>query len=342
VNLEYDPDELEFLHQAGDVLTAIAPVPANGTAPPVPWPQLGTAGWADLGAELEAGELALSVAVDLFRQAGRQLLVEQLLTTGYLLSALAATAADDDARQELQGRLRGTPGVLLGDGRSHAVPVVTEQTRAGFCFGASAGCDVYRLLQDSGCHLLQRWTGPAAAMAVPAELSPGIQLLELDGIAGTWTEYPLTASADQLERLAREAGILHSAALIGVGEQLLDITCEYVRTRRQFGVPIGSFQAVKHGLADVHTELVVAWNAILGAAADGADDVLAPLVARLLAVDAALAAARAGAQFHGGMGFTAELNVHLYLKTVLDGAQRFAGPDDVACELARRFAAASC
>ena len=69
---------------------------------------------------------------------------------------------------------------------------------------------------------------------------------------------------------------------------------------------------------------------------------MAPLIARYLAVDAALQSARAGAQFHGGIGFTAELNVHYFLRTVIEGAQRFGSPDDFAIAIGRALAGSQC
>jgi alkylation response protein AidB-like acyl-CoA dehydrogenase len=190
--------------------------------------------------------------------------------------------------------------------------------------------------------MLQRWDGGAAVVEPVAGLSPSVASVTLSQSGGHWVDYELRDDPLGLARLETEALLVHSAALIGCAERLIEITCEHGRNRVQFGVPIGSFQAVKHGLADAFTALAVAWNAILCAVAEGSDQIIAPLVARVLAVDSTLTAARAGAQFHGGMGFTAELNVHLFLKAILDGTQRFVAPDDAAVELGRRFAEAAC
>ena len=290
---------------------------------------------------MQAQELPLAVAVGLSRQAGRQLLAEELVSTGWELSALV-NSAGEDSRAQLHDQLNERPAVLLGDGRRQAVPVVTGDITAGCRFGAAPGCGVYRLLGQEGGLVLQRWDGAPPAVAPLAGLSPSVAAVTVDPAAGEWRDYPLGWPEADLGPLRTQVLLAHSAALIGSAERLLEITCQHVRSRVQFGVPIGSFQAVKHGLADVHTALVVAWNAVLSAAADGAEPLLAPLVARVLTVQAALAAARAGAQFHGGMGFTAELNVHLFLKAILDGVQRGGAPDDVAVELGRRFVAAAC
>lgn len=342
MNLEYDDDELDLLKQVGEVLQKIAPIPETGKdgGHGRVWPLLVEAGWSEIGAAVHDGDLELGVAADLFRRAGRQLQIEEFVSSAFLLSSLATLAEDDLSREKLRRHLKHAPGVLLGDGRSRAVPIVDGGAVTGLCFGVSPGCDVYRVIERDSTHLLQRWRGAPAVAEPVAGLSSSVASIAVKG--DVWEDYPLRLDPDTLDRLETDTLIVHSAALIGCGERLLGLTCDYVRTRIQFGVQIGSFQAVKHALADMYTALVVAWNATLTACADGADELLAPLVARVLAVDAALGAARGGAQFHGGMGFTAELNVHLFLKALLDGVQRFAAPGDVAIDLGRRFAEASC
>jgi hypothetical protein len=232
---------------------------------------------------------------------------------------------------------------LIGDGRAGVALGVTPDERTGYCFGVEGEVDVYRLIEPSpGAFTLCLWTGPTPTIARTPALSLSVGRVTLDDSSPAWTDYPLDLGAPDLQRIATATMLLHSAALVGCADQLLEITCEYVLGRVQFGVPIGSFQAVQHALADVFVANAVSWNAILTATAEGADREVAPLVARYLAVEAALGAAREGAQFHGGMGFTAELNVHYFLKTVLDGGQRFGSHDDVAAALGREFVRRAC
>ena len=290
MNLEYDDEEAGLVRQAGEILEKIAPIPATGRAVrPADWPALASA-LVRPGAAVQAQELPLAVAVGLSRQAGRQLLAEELVSTGWELSALV-NSAGEDSRAQLHDQLNERPAVLLGDGRRQAVPVVTGDITAGCCFGAAPGCGVYRLLGQEGGLVLQRWDGAPPAVAPLAGLSPSVAAVTVNPAAGEWRDYPLGWPEADLGPLRTQVLLAHSAALIGSAERLLEITCQHVRSRVQFGVPIGSFQAVKHGLADVHTALVVAWNAVLSAAADGAEPLLAPLVARVLTVQAALAAA---------------------------------------------------
>jgi alkylation response protein AidB-like acyl-CoA dehydrogenase len=122
-----------------------------------------------------------------------------------------------------------------------------------------------------------------------------------------------------LVALARDRADLATAAqLVGLGRRMLDLTVGYVKSRTQFGVPIGSFQAVKHHLADALLHLEFAEPTVYAAAwavATGSRnrerDVSAAVV---LAVDAARFVARRAIQCHGAIGYTVEYDLHLYAK----------------------------
>jgi hypothetical protein len=110
-----------------------------------------------------------------------------------------------------------------------------------------------------------------------------------------------------------ERGALACAAqLLGAGRALLTRSVEYVKQRTQFGRPIGSYQAVKHQLADVHVGLELARPLVYGAAI-GEIDVSA---AKVAAGDAAYRAARAALQVHGAIGYTIENDLSLWLTKV--------------------------
>jgi alkylation response protein AidB-like acyl-CoA dehydrogenase len=120
---------------------------------------------------------------------------------------------------------------------------------------------------------------------------------------------------------AYEFGALATAAqLVGAGQALLDAAVDYAKQRAQFGRVIGSYQAIKHKLADVHIALELARPLVYGAALSLADrspetarDVSA---AKAAASDAALLAARSALQTHGAIGFTAEHDLSLWLLRV--------------------------
>ncbi|MDT5143878.1 MAG: hypothetical protein QOI79_3241, partial [Mycobacterium sp.] len=118
-----------------------------------------------------------------------------------------------------------------------------------------------------------------------------------------------------------EFGALATAAqLIGAGQALLDAAVDYAKQRAQFGRIIGSYQAIKHKLADVHIALELARPLVYGAAlslADQSPDTARDVsAAKASASDAALLAARTALQTHGAIGFTAEHNLSLWLLRV--------------------------
>jgi alkylation response protein AidB-like acyl-CoA dehydrogenase len=109
-----------------------------------------------------------------------------------------------------------------------------------------------------------------------------------------------------------------AATLVGLAARMLSMTVEYVGSRRQFGVPVGSFQAVKHRLADAYVAVEFARPAVLAAgwaqAVAAADAGEQTSVAKVLASDAATAVAAAALQCHGAIGYTTEYDLHLFAK----------------------------
>lgn len=109
-----------------------------------------------------------------------------------------------------------------------------------------------------------------------------------------------------------------AAVLVGLAERMLAMTVEYVTSRQQFGVAVGSFQAVKHHLADAALRLQfarplvrrAAWSLATGAPT-AASDVSA---AKALATEAAAVAGRKALQCHGAIGYTVEHDLHLFMK----------------------------
>ncbi|MDN5750749.1 MAG: acyl-CoA dehydrogenase, partial [Pseudonocardia sp.] len=142
--------------------------------------------------------------------------------------------------------------------------------------------------------------------------------------AGAGTELP-GARPEVVAELTARATVLVAADLVGIARQAVDRTVAYDREREQFGVPVGSFQAIKHALADLHVAVTLAEHAVLYAAHAvdiGLDDAaLAVAVAKAKASDAALDATAAMIQYHGGIGYTWEHEAHLFYKR----AKRLAG-----------------
>ncbi|MEV5838821.1 acyl-CoA dehydrogenase family protein [Nocardia sp. NPDC052112] len=143
----------------------------------------------------------------------------------------------------------------------------------------------------------------------------------------TFDQCPAIALTDvgTTEATAARLGELATLALAcentGIVDRLLEMTVEYTRTRHQFGRPIGSFQAVKHRLADLLVTLERARSASRYAAAIHAQDPgsasLAVAVAGAVCTDAAVHAAAEAIQLHGGVGFTWEHPAHSYFRRAM-------------------------
>ncbi|BDX30103.1 acyl-CoA dehydrogenase [Mycobacterium antarcticum] len=177
---------------------------------------------------------------------------------------------------------------------------------------------------------------PRVPRAVDADIA-GLVLLATDGEVHTAEAGEQHASVDPARRLfdvtatgeprsadttrAFEFGALVTAAqLIGAGQAMLDGSVAYAKQRTQFGRVIGSYQAIKHALADVHIAIELARPLVYGAALsltdrspDTARDVSA---AKAAASDAALLSARTSLQTHGAIGYTQEHDLSLLLLRV--------------------------
>jgi alkylation response protein AidB-like acyl-CoA dehydrogenase len=119
-----------------------------------------------------------------------------------------------------------------------------------------------------------------------------------------------------LARLGGTAAACLAAEAVGAADRVLERTVEYVGQREQFGRPVGSFQAVKHRLADAYVQVQAARSAAYYAAwavADADGETVGGL-ALAQALEALRGASAEGIQLHGGIGFTWEHDVHLYFK----------------------------
>jgi alkylation response protein AidB-like acyl-CoA dehydrogenase len=120
---------------------------------------------------------------------------------------------------------------------------------------------------------------------------------------------------------AWQRGVLGTAALLtGLATRVLEMTVGYVAARRQFGVPVGSFQAIKHALATAMLAVEFARPVVLAAgwalACGEPDAEVQVSMAKVLAGDAALLAGRTGIQCHGAMAYTTEYDLHLFVKRI--------------------------
>jgi alkylation response protein AidB-like acyl-CoA dehydrogenase len=163
-----------------------------------------------------------------------------------------------------------------------------------------------------------------------------------DGKLDRWTDFSVEAlaSMDPTRRLARltpkstsalgtdpgvadAAAILLAAEQIGAATRCLELTVDYTKERQQFGRPIGSFQALKHRMADLYVAVQAA-RAVVNDAADAPSPTSAAL-ARFAATEAFSTVAAEGIQLHGGIAITWEHDMQLYFKRA-HGSSQLLGP----------------
>jgi alkylation response protein AidB-like acyl-CoA dehydrogenase len=139
----------------------------------------------------------------------------------------------------------------------------------------------------------------------------------LDGVRVSAADV-LTADEAEIQWLTDACAVLTAADSLGVGERLLDMTVGYVKVREQFGRPLGSFQSVKHKVADMLTTLkgarAATYYAAMALDAGVADATVASSVAKAFTGEGVAALAGEALQTHGGIGFTWEHDLHLYLR----------------------------
>lgn len=299
--------------------------------------------WARLGAEL--GVLGLSVPeadggvggtlIDqavAIEELGARLACGPLFGTVYLAIPALVAASSGPVRDELLGDLvegRRTAAFAVADtaGAFHPDAVTVSAT------GDALSGTVAQVVDG----------GIADVLLVAARSDEGIALYAVDGAGEgvqrtplatldltrseanvTFTDAParMIAGPEEAARVIDHALQVGAALLaveqVGAAQHLLDLSVDYAKSRLQFGRPIGSFQAVKHRLAnllvDVEHARSTAYHAIW-ALADGSDDpALAISIAQAVCSGALTHVANDTIQVHGGIGFTWEHQAHLYYK----------------------------
>ncbi len=165
----------------------------------------------------------------------------------------------------------------------------------------------------------------------------------LDPLTPVWrTDRPIGAGNqldESFDDLWNAGALLTAAYCVGMADRLTEMAVAYAMERQQFDRPIGSFQAVKHICADMAVRAELARASVHTAACvmdDGTTGTLARAIAgaKLMAGEAAILNGRSATQVYGGMGFTWEVDVHLYLKRAWIFETQFGGGDHHADALA--------
>ena len=133
------------------------------------------------------------------------------------------------------------------------------------------------------------------------------RLFEVTG-SDTGASAPTSTTGDAFDM----AVLAVSAQLLGAGERVLADSVAYVKQRKQFGREIGSYQAIKHALADVRIALDFARPLVFAAALSE----ISPSAAKVAVGDAAYLASRTGLQVHGAIGYTAELDLSIWITKI--------------------------
>ncbi len=149
--------------------------------------------------------------------------------------------------------------------------------------------------------------------------------VERDRLLGDETAPARNASG--LRRAFEEATLAVALETVGTAQTIFDVTLEYAKQRHQFGVPIGSFQAIKHKFADMMISLErarsTAYFAALTIDEDDPRRTTAVSVAKVAAGDCQRLLAKEGIQIHGGIGYTWEHDMHLYVKRMKSNEPMF-------------------
>ena len=204
---------------------------------------------------------------------------------------------------------------LLGSGFAPSGPAQMISASLG---GSPAACgdDADWLVVDHDESVLLVPRAGVLGTAVQS-VDRGRRLLAVEAIDPTAAQVVAEGPAAVAQALDR-AALGAAAQLLGLSQTMLDMTVAHVANRHQFGVPVGSFQAVKHRLADALMELSFAKPVVYRAAwslSAGDPHVSSHVsMAKAMASDAAEVVGRAALQCHGAIGYAVEYDLHLYLK----------------------------
>lgn len=144
-----------------------------------------------------------------------------------------------------------------------------------------------------------------------------------------------------VQRLLQRAAVAIACDSLGISEAMLSATVAYAKVRHQFGRPVGSFQAVKHACADMAVKIAIARQLVTAAvdavAHDRPDAGVSVAMAKSYACGAAVDIAGKAMQLHGGIGYTWESGIHVYLKRAALNRSLFGSPAAHRQELAKRY-----
>jgi alkylation response protein AidB-like acyl-CoA dehydrogenase len=309
---------------------------------PALWEEIVAMGWTGIGlAEAVGGSgLDIGAAVPVLESMGRSLLGTPLMST--LLAAQLLARADQEASAELLAAIAGGAMASVADLESEdgLAAAATTLDEDGRLRGGK------RLVMDaqSAAYLVvtaRRDAAPALAVIETTALPTGAVRprvlidhthraadVDVDGVAPVLVIDG--AAVSQALRDYRLLGaLLVAAESTGAAARCLDTIVEYLRTRKQFGKPIGSYQALKHPSVEILNALdssrsfIYHAATILDGAALGRDQEIACRMAKAQATETLKYAGDRAVQFHGGMGFTWDCDAQLFLRRAQWAQQQY-------------------
>jgi alkylation response protein AidB-like acyl-CoA dehydrogenase len=265
------------------------------------------------------GRMEMAVVLE---EAGRKLTPSPLFSTVALGVTAIDTLGSDAQKAEHLGAIAGGATATL----AHEGAVTARRDGDGWLLHGES----VRVIDGDTADIVVVWTDAGAFVvagdAVHRARVPGLDTtrplatLRFDGLRVS--DDARLPGAD-LDRVLLSAGLLLAAEQVGGAEAVLDVTVDYSKVRKQFGKPIGSFQAIQHACADmlvlVESARSALWYAAWAMDAGAPDAELAVRTAKALASDAYFRNAGSAIQLHGGIGFTWEHVCHLHFKRARAG-----------------------
>ncbi|MEP9370336.1 acyl-CoA dehydrogenase family protein [Xanthobacter sp. VNH20] len=255
---------------------------------------------------------------------GAGLVPEPLIATALATRVLAAP----EREAALEGRLLALPAWQEQAGDPYAPP--SASVRQGRISGrklfvpSARGADAFVVTAREGSFLVRADAPGVALEVVTLQDGSHAGTLVLDGV-------PAEALPGRIEAGLDDACLATAAYLLGLTDAVLERTVAYLAVRKQFGAVIGTFQALQHRSVDLKLQAVLARVSVEEAARlcdanEGAGDRRAAVSrAKARASDAALLVTRHAVQLHGGIGFTDECDIGLYLRKAMVLAPAFGG-----------------
>jgi alkylation response protein AidB-like acyl-CoA dehydrogenase len=312
----FDEFHAELRAVAGDLL-------AKGSS--VAWPVIAGAGWAGLEVPEHlggAGATFAEVAV-ICEEIGRTANANSFLGSAVLAVGVVNALQPSDTRDR-----------LLADIASGATRVAIAFAPFEFVPDAE-GAD--RILMIDGDTVVE-----AHMTVTPQPVLDETRWLAAVTAGGVAEVHRFAGDPHaQARRVRDRAAVAVACDSLGVAEAMLDATVAYVKVREQFGRPIGSFQAVKHACADMHVAVAVSRQLVSAAvhavAEDRPDTSVTAAMAKSYACGTAVDVVGKAMQLHGGIGYTWESGIHVYLKRAALNRSLFGSPASYRQELSHRY-----